>query len=183
MMLMPETKGITNLDKELETLYTPKPGQVKTAPKKKGAATATKRKTAKKPVLGKGKRKRAVARATLLPGGSGRLTFNGIDIKYVRPNELRELILEPINVTNAAKEIANASDISINTYGGGFSGQAQAARTAVAKVLVNASSSPETLKNFYMEYDRNLIIDDTRRVEPKKFKGPKARARFQTSYR
>jgi ribosomal protein S9 len=34
-----------------------------------------------------------------------------------------------------------------------------------------------------MHYDRFMIVDDSRRVEPKKFKGPKARARFQKSYR
>ena len=34
-----------------------------------------------------------------------------------------------------------------------------------------------------MRYDRIMLVDDPRRVEPKKFKGPKARARFQKSYR
>ncbi len=183
MFMAKESKGLENLDKELETLYQPKPGvQPKSAPRKAVQGKAKKAKTAKKVVTSKAKRKSAVARATLSPG-NGRISINGIDINFVKPAEVHDLILEPVNITGFAKQIADASNISVNTYGGGFSGQAQAARNAIAKVLVKASSSPDALKEFYAEYDRNLIIDDTRRVEPKKFKGPKARARFQTSYR
>ena len=75
-----------------------------------------------------------------------------------------------------------SSKISVQVNGGGISGRAQAARSAIAKTLVGASES-ETLKRQYMSYDRNLLVDDHRRVEPKKFLGPKARARKQTSYR
>lgn len=178
---MAEQKATTNLDKELETLYQPKAG-AKVAPKK--AAPKVKKpgtKSAKKPILSKGKRKRAIARAALLPG-TGMITINGVNINLVKPKEIRELILESIRISNAAKDIANASDIKINVYGGGTSGQAQAARTALAKVITEASGS-DSLRSMYMEYDRTLLIDDYRRVEPKKFLGPKARAKFQTSYR
>ena len=181
-----ETKtGLENLDKELSALYQPKATSARPQQRKSTTdSKSSKRKpAAKKPFQAKGKRKRAIARATLTPGGSGKITVNGIDINLFRPKEIRELVLEPIRATRAAAEVAGRSDISVNSRGGGFSGQAQAARTAIAKVIVAASSSPESLRSFYMEYDRNLLIDDTRRVEPKKFKGPKARARFQKSYR
>ncbi len=177
-------KGLENLDKELEALYQPKAQQVKTQVKRvPGAKVAKKKAAAKKPVLAKGKRKRAIARATLIPGGTGRIIINGVDINLVKPKEIRELMLEAVKSTKSAQDLANSSDITVNSHGGGFSGQAQAIRTAIAKVMVKASPSPDSLRNFYMEYDRNLLKDDTRRVEPKKFKGPKARARFQTSYR
>lgn len=179
-----EQKGVTNLDKELESLYQPKAQPAARAmAKKAGAAKAKAKKVAKKPITSKGKRKRAVARVSLLPGGSGKLTINGVDIALIKPKEIRELILEPIMAVDAAGDIAKSSDISINTYGGGVSGQAQAARTAIAKVVVKASSSPDALRSFYMEYDRHLLVDDTREVEPKKALGTKARARFQKSYR
>ena len=80
------------------------------------------------------------------------------------------------------QEIAAGSDISINVHGGGSSGQAQAARSALAKVISKAAGS-DVVKKMYMDYDRTMLVDDVRQVEPKKFKGPKARARFQKSYR
>jgi small subunit ribosomal protein S9 len=179
-----ENTPISNLDKELETLYQPKAQASRAQPNRKPAASKQKKKAvSKKNLVTKGKRKRAIARATLSYGGTGRVTFNGIDINLVKPSEIRDMILEPITATSAAGDIMRTSNISINVYGGGFSGQAQAARSAVAKAILKASASPESLRNLYMDYDRNLLIDDTRRVEPKKFRGPKARARFQKSYR
>ena len=68
------------------------------------------------------------------------------------------------------------------TYGWDGAGEAQAVRSAIAKSLIEFSGS-ESLKKDYMHYDRFMVVDDSRRVEPKKFKGPKARARFQKSYR
>ncbi len=185
MFMVKEATGLENLDKELETLYQPKVAQAKAQPKRAAASAKTVRakKAAKKIVLSKGKRKRAVARTTLVPGGSGRITINGVDVNLIKPKEIRELMVEAITSAKAAGDLAAGSDIFVNSKGGGFSGQAQAIRTSIAKALVKASPSPDSLRSFYMEYDRNLLIDDTRRVEPKKFKGPKARARFQTSYR
>ncbi len=118
----------------------------------------------------------------MLKQGTGRILINGKSVNLVKPIEVRELILEAIRINSSAKAIADSSDIMINVYGGGRSGQAQVARTAIAKAIVEASES-EALKKEYMNYDRTLLVDDTRVVEPKKFKGPKARARFQKSYR
>jgi small subunit ribosomal protein S9 len=61
-------------------------------------------------------------------------------------------------------------------------GQAQAARTAIAHALT-LYFDQLNLREKFISIDRSLIIEDTRRVETKKFRGPKARARFQKSYR
>jgi small subunit ribosomal protein S9 len=61
-------------------------------------------------------------------------------------------------------------------------GQAQAARTAIARALV-AALGDDDLRKRLVEFDRSLLVEDVRRVEPKKFKGPGARARFTKSYR
>lgn len=179
-----EPKGTGNLDKELEMLSQPKVA----LQKKPGARTSTARARGpgkagarKKAVIAKGKRKRAIARATLTQG-SGRILINGKDIMNIKPDVLRELILEPVKIAEQAGNVAKASDIYVDIHGGGTSGQAQAARSAIAKVLAGAVGG-EGLERAYMSYDRTLIVDDTRRVEPKKFLGRKARARFQKSYR
>lgn len=180
-------KGVKDFDKELSVFNQAVP-QTKTS--QKSAKKTTVKKTAKskksrslgKIFIEKGKRKEAVARATLFSNGSGEILLNGVSIEYLQPKEIKEIIMEPLNIAPMAKEIASKSKISINVSGGGVSGRAQAARNALAKAIVAASGSDE-LKNIFMQYDRNILIDDSRRVEPKKFKGPKARARFQTSYR
>jgi len=91
------------------------------------------------------------------------------------------MILEPIRMSGTTRDLASKSKIMIYVRGGGTSGQAQAARSALAKVLAKAAG--ETVKKMFMDYDRHLLVDDVRQVEPKKYKGPKARARFQKSYR
>jgi small subunit ribosomal protein S9 len=179
-----KTAGTGNLDKELEAIsqVQPKAVQQRRATARAAGPRArapSKAGVKKKVVIAKGKRKRAVARATLTQG-NGRIIINGVDIRNVKPDVLRELILEPVMIMNQAKAIADASDIYVNIYGGGVSGQAQAARSAIAKVL---SANDDSLKRAYMSYDRTLIVDDSRRIEPKKFLGRKARARFQKSYR
>lgn len=134
-----------------------------------------------KAVLASARRKTARARATLV-AGNGKIYINGKEIGSISNKYLRDLVLEPVNLSPVAKGVASSSTIRVNVYGGGMSGQMQAARSAIAKVLVMASKS-DSLKKLYLNYDRALLVDDTRQVEPKKFKGPKARARFQKSYR
>ncbi len=176
-----QKEGLEKLDAELQNLYT---GQVATK-KESAAVSKAKPKKAKaqkqKVVFVKSRRKAAIARA-VLRNGTGRILINGKSVGVIKPLEVRELILEAIRINGSAKAIADKSDIVINVYGGGMSGQAQAARTAIAKAIVAAADS-EAMKKEYMDYDRTLLVDDTRQVEPKKFKGPKARARFQKSYR
>ena len=61
-------------------------------------------------------------------------------------------------------------------------GQAEAARTAIARALVKWYKDAR-LQRIFTEFDRTLLTGDPRRKEPKKFGGPGARARFQKSYR
>ncbi|MGI0141254.1 MAG: 30S ribosomal protein S9 [Candidatus Micrarchaeales archaeon] len=168
--------ALENLNKEISAVV-----QVKE--EKKVVVVKQRKRTApkQKMVLVKARRKMAIARARLTKG-AGRVTINNIGIGLFKPKEVRELILEPINFSPLTREIANNSDIKINVYGGGLSGQAQACRTAIAKAMVAASPS-DAIKSAYMKYDRTLLVDDVRQVEPKKFLGTKARARFQKSYR
>ncbi|MDE1874241.1 MAG: 30S ribosomal protein S9 [Candidatus Micrarchaeota archaeon] len=177
---MANDTGLDNLNKELANVIPQAEPQKPQAAKK----APTRRRTVSKknkPVVETARRKMAVARASLTPGAQS-ITFNSFEIGTVQPRELRDLILEPVNISSLTKEIAGRSNISISAYGGGTSGQAQAARSALAKVIARAASS-DVIKKMYMDYDRTLLVDDVRQVEPKKYKGPKARARFQKSYR
>jgi small subunit ribosomal protein S9 len=169
-----KNQNLDNLNKELGSLNQQEAEKKQAKPRKKSTPK-------QKVILTKGKRKDAIARARLTKG-NGVIKINGVDINLIKPKEIRELILEPINFSNITKEIAESSNISVNVKGGGVSGQAQAARNAIAKAIAAAANS-DIVKKAYMRYDRELLIDDPRRVEPKKFLGPKARARFQTSYR
>ena len=183
-----EQKDVKDLDKELSEFMpgaSPKKAQTKqagTQPKATKKRAVSKRPAAvRDKVISKGKRKRAIARVSIT-SGRGTILINGRDVELIKPKELKNLILEPITISPLAGGIAKASDIKVNVFGGGISGQAQAIRTALAKAMVKASNSEE-LRKEYMAYDRSIIVDDYRRVEPKKFLGPKARSRFQTSYR
>ncbi len=129
-------------------------------------------------VLTSGKRKNAIARATIRPG-KGRVRINKIPVELLNPEMVRKIVMEPLIM---AKELANKVDIDVDTRGGGFMGQAEAARTAIARALVEWSGDEE-LRKVYLEYDRTLLVNDIRRKEPKKQMGRGARKRRQTSYR
>ncbi len=179
-MMVNDEKSLDNLNKELASLGGQQPQQAK-APAKRAVRKRTSTRARAKALIEKSRRKTAIARATLIPG-KDRITVNKVDIKVLKPKELRELILEPVNVSSMTREIAGNSDISIIVRGGGTSGQAQAARSALAKVIAKADTG-DVVRKAYIDYDRTLMVDDVRQVEPKKYKGPKARARFQKSYR
>ncbi len=142
---------------------------------------STIKKVKSKVVISKSKRKRSVARASIKEG-TGIFRINSRLVDTIQPEFIKEEILTPINFSDYTKDLSSKLDIKVNVYGGGISSQAQACASAIAKAIVEYSGNNE-IKREYMAYNRNLIIDDSRRVEPKKFLGPKARARFQTSYR
>ena len=125
-----------------------------------------------------GKRKTAIARATIKPG-KGRIRINKIPVEIFQPEMARMMLMEPLIM---AKDLANKVDINVEVDGGGVMGQAEAARTAIARALVEWSGDEE-LKRVYIEYDRSLLVNDVRRKEPKKQGGRGARKRRQTSYR
>jgi len=133
----------------------------------------------KKIAIGVGKRKEAVARA-VAKEGNGKIRINKIAIDAFTPEYLRDIILEPIKISKTAQELVKNLDIEVNVEGSGPIAQAEACRMAIAKALVEFKKG---LEREFLKYDRYILVRDYRRVEPKKFKGPKARARFQKSYR
>jgi len=132
-----------------------------------------------KVVVMSGKRKTAIARATIKEG-KGRIRINGIPLE-VLPNELQRIKIEEIFIL-AGQDICDKIDIRVNVRGGGYMGQAEAVRTAIARGLVNYFED-ETLKEKFVAYDKTIISGDPRRTESKHFGGPSARSRFQKSYR
>ncbi len=132
-----------------------------------------------KVLLTSGKRKTAIARATA-KAGKGRIRINNVPLEILEPKIAREKIMEPL--MQAGDEIWKQLDIDIKVSGGGFMGQAEATRTAIARALLKSTKSAH-IRRVFSEYDRTLIAGDPRRREPKKFGGPGARARDQKSYR
>jgi small subunit ribosomal protein S9 len=129
-------------------------------------------------VLSTGKRKAAVARATVRKG-AGLVRFNDRPLELVEPELVRQKVQEPLLMVG---EKAKALDISVQVRGGGIVGQASAARTAVARGLVEWLKDPE-LRESFKHYDRSLLVNDPRRKLPKRPGGRGARKRRQKSYR
>jgi len=126
-----------------------------------------------------GKKKTAIARATVTDG-EGRVRINSRPVELIEPETARLKMLEPFRI--AGDERRDAVDVEIDVQGGGVSGQADAVRTAIARGLVQHTSDAE-LRDAFTEFDRSLLVNDSRRSEPKKWGGPGARARYQKSYR
>ena len=125
-----------------------------------------------------GKRKTAIARATIKPG-KGRVRINNVPVEVYSPEIARNKILEPLMLSG---ELWKELDIDVNAMGGGYMGQAEATRIAIARGLVKFTKN-SSLKDTLLNYDRNMLSGDPRRKEPKKFGGPGARVRKQKSYR
>ena len=125
-----------------------------------------------------GKRKTAIARATFR-SGKGCVRINRKPVEYYQPELARLKIMEPLEL---AGNRINRVDVSVNVEGGGVMGQAEASRTAIARGLVDWFGDEE-LRALFMSYDRALLVNDTRRKEPKHPMGRGARAKRQKSYR
>ncbi|MFQ6050996.1 MAG: 30S ribosomal protein S9 [Candidatus Hydrothermarchaeota archaeon] len=129
-------------------------------------------------VISVGKRKTSIARAVIRKG-NGRIRINKIPVQLIEPELARLNVMEPVLL---AKDVVNNVDIDVNVRGGGVMSRAEACKVAIARGLVDWTNDI-SLKNTFLEYDRNLLIWDKRRTEPKKYGGRKARARRQKSYR
>ncbi len=124
-----------------------------------------------------GKRKRAVARATLVPG-AGVVRINNQLLITLPKNIFRAKIEEPLFI---AGDVAKKVDVNVDVSGGGSNGQAEAARLAIAKALAQFDKK---LHPKYLEYDRVFTVADVRRKETSKPNcHGKARAMRQKSYR
>lgn len=133
---------------------------------------------AKKIVNTSGKRKTAVARATIQKG-KGLIRINKKPVEIYEPEIARWKILEPIKL---AEDHISKVNINVDVKGGGFMSQANAVRTAIAKGLVEYTADPN-LKLAFLNHDRSLLVSDPRRKESKKPLGRGARKKRQKSYR
>lgn len=139
---------------------------------------AEKVKRKKKGITSKAKKKAAVARA-IITQGKGVVRINKVNLKAIMPKDIQEFISEPLEI---AKPLSGEVNIDISVRGGGFMGQAVTARSAIAKALFEFKPN-EKLRQMFLAYDRLLLVDDPRKVEPKKPLGPKARKKKQKSKR
>ena len=128
-----------------------------------------------------GKRKTAVAKLRI-KSGNGRVSFNRLP--YTELSLFHRLALaEPLKIYE--REFGQKQlnyDLDIKVKGGGKEAQIQAARLAIAKALLEITSS-DTLKKAFIKYDRNILVPDFRRKESYKPGDSKARRKRQTSYR
>ena len=139
----------------------------------------------KKSVEMSGKRKTAVARASV-KAGTGRVRVNSEPIEIMQPSLARRKSMEPLVIADAMNRLSKV-DISVTTTGGGIMGQTDAIRTAIARGLVHynggAEGVDEELRDEYLRFDRSLLVNDPRRKEPKHQLGRGARRKKQKSYR
>lgn len=121
-----------------------------------------------------GRRKSAVARV-FVTEGTGKITINKRDLaEYFPSSILQYVVKQPLNLLNVAEKY----DIKVNLMGGGYTGQSQALRLAIARALVKINADDK--KALRAE---GFVTRDSREVERKKPGRPKARARFQFSKR
>ncbi|NDV45943.1 30S ribosomal protein S9 [Paludibacter sp. 221] len=121
-----------------------------------------------------GRRKAAVARVYVTEG-SGKITINKRDLTNYFPSPILQYVVkQPLNTLGVVEKY----DIKVNLNGGGFKGQSEALRLAVARALVKIN--PEDKSALKAE---GFMTRDPREVERKKPGQPKARKRFQFSKR
>ncbi len=125
-----------------------------------------------------GKRKTAIARATI-KDGKGRIKINSVPLEILEPELARLKMMEPLELVG---DRVVKVDINVNVNGGGVMGQATATRTAIARGLVDYFEDEE-LRAKFKAYDRTLLVNDPRRSEPKHPLGRGARKKRQKSYR
>ena len=121
-----------------------------------------------------GRRKSAVARIYVTEG-TGKITINKKDLQDYFPSSILQFVVkQPLTTLNVAEKY----DIKVNLDGGGFTGQSQALRLAIARALVKINADDK--KTLRAE---GFMTRDPRSVERKKPGQPKARRRFQFSKR
>lgn len=112
-----------------------------------------------------GKRKKAIARAYVAKG-SGNVRINSKLLDLMEPKYVKQRVEEPLILArNFDKKILDKYNISVTVKGGGVWGQADAVRTAIGNALVQINPK---LKPLFTQYDRNILISDSRRTEPHK---------------
>jgi len=133
-----------------------------------------------------GRKKNATAVA-LVQEGNGIIRVNSRPLHLIEPASMRTKVAEPIFIVGG-NQFKNLS-IRVRVKGSGSMAQVMAVRMAIAKGLIaytqkyKDEQSKRELKDLFLQYDKGLMVSDSRRCEPKKFGGKGARARYQKSYR
>ena len=121
-----------------------------------------------------GRRKSSIARV-FVSEGTGKITINNRDLKEYFPSSILQYVVkQPLQKLGASEKY----DIKVNLCGGGFTGQSQALRLAIARALVKINPEDKTVLRA-----EGFMTRDPRAVERKKPGQPKARRRFQFSKR
>ncbi len=121
-----------------------------------------------------GRRKSAIARIYVTEG-TGKITINKRDLTEYFPSPILQFVVkQPLTLLDVAEKY----DIKVTLCGGGFTGQSQALRLAIARALVKINADDK--KTLRAE---GFMTRDPRAVERKKPGQPKARRRFQFSKR
>ena len=121
-----------------------------------------------------GRRKSSVARVYLTEG-TGKITINKVDLTQYFPSAILQYVVkQPLELLEAGEKY----DIKANLNGGGFTGQSQALRLAIARALVKIDAEDKKKLK-----DAGFMTRDSREVERKNPGRPKARSRFQFSKR
>ena len=121
-----------------------------------------------------GRRKTAVARI-YLSEGKGNITVNKREFdNYFTTSGLRYKVQQPLQLT----ENIESYDITVNVFGGGITGQAEAIRLAISRALCEIDPDHRAVLK-----PEGLLTRDPRMVERKKFGQKKARKKFQFSKR
>ena len=124
---------------------------------------------------GTGRRKKAIARVRLIPGGNGTIVINDRAFEdYFPQGTLQYIVKQPLELLNVTAKY----DVMVNVIGGGYTGQAGAIRLGVARALLEAEeNSRPTLKA------AGFLTRDPRAKERKKYGLKKARRAPQFSKR
>ena len=131
----------------------------------------------KKAIVKSGKRKTAIAKATVKEG-VGKVLINRVHVELYEPRFYRLRLQEPLML---AEDIMNKIDIDVTVRGGGPMGQADATRLAIARAIVEHSPK---MKQVFLNYDRQLLVADVRfKEQHKPNRHGAARSKKQKSYR
>ena len=121
-----------------------------------------------------GRRKSAVARI-FVKEGTGKITINKKDLQDYFPSSILQYVVkQPL----LKLDVVEKYDIKVNLDGGGYTGQSQALRLAIARALVKINADDKKALR-----SEGFLTRDAREVERKKPGRPKARRRFQFSKR
>lgn len=119
------------------------------------------KKKKEKRIIETGKRKLAVAKASIREG-SGRVKINSEPLEFWGSDFFRMKVREPLVLS---EDLAGKVNINVKVAGGGTTGQTDAVRMAIARALVSFSKDKK-LKERFIQYDRNMLVFDPRRNEP-----------------